>query len=197
MKTNSSIKIVGEKIVLIPYKKLHVEKYHSWMQSPELLELTASEPLTLEQEYQMQQSWYEDDDKCTFIVLDKQMLKESKNEVDSMIGDVNLYLNDPDNNNCAEIEVMIADPLHRSKGKGKEALLFMLRYGSEALSINKFVAKIKMKNERSLKLFNSIGFVEIGKSEVFQEIEMGCQTNAVWIEELLQKTQMYQIEDYS
>ncbi|GIY15526.1 n-acetyltransferase 9-like protein [Caerostris extrusa] len=72
MKTNSCIKIVGEKIVLISYKKLHVEKYHSWMQSPELLELTASEPLTLEQEYQMQQSWYEDDDKCTFIVLDKQ-----------------------------------------------------------------------------------------------------------------------------
>lgn len=32
------------------------------MKSPELLQLTASEPLTLEQEYDMQRSWREDGD---------------------------------------------------------------------------------------------------------------------------------------
>lgn len=32
------------------------------MKSPELQQLTASEPLTLEQEYDMQKSWREDDD---------------------------------------------------------------------------------------------------------------------------------------
>lgn len=32
------------------------------MKSPELQQLTASEPLTLEQEYDMQRSWREDDD---------------------------------------------------------------------------------------------------------------------------------------
>ena len=32
------------------------------MKSKELQELTASEPLTLEQEYEMQKSWREDDD---------------------------------------------------------------------------------------------------------------------------------------
>ena len=31
------------------------------MQSPELLEQTASETLTLSQEYEMQRSWYEDE----------------------------------------------------------------------------------------------------------------------------------------
>lgn len=32
------------------------------MKSPELQQLTASEPLTLDQEYDMQKSWREDDD---------------------------------------------------------------------------------------------------------------------------------------
>lgn len=32
------------------------------MKSPELQQLTASEPLTLEQEYDMQRSWREDSD---------------------------------------------------------------------------------------------------------------------------------------
>ncbi|KAF9573060.1 N-acetyltransferase 9, partial [Lunasporangiospora selenospora] len=52
---------VGEKCVLVPYLKRHVEHYNKWMQSPELLEMTASEPLTIEEEYEMQRSWREDE----------------------------------------------------------------------------------------------------------------------------------------
>lgn len=39
------------------------------MKNEELLELTASEPLTLEEEYEMQRSWYEDSDSKYFIHL--------------------------------------------------------------------------------------------------------------------------------
>lgn len=31
--------------------------YEAWMQDPFVLEMTASEPLTVEQEYEMQESW--------------------------------------------------------------------------------------------------------------------------------------------
>ena len=40
-------------------------RYHHWMQSPELLEQTASERLTLDQEYEMQQSWFQDENSKT------------------------------------------------------------------------------------------------------------------------------------
>lgn len=46
--------IRGDKVVLVPYREEHVEKYHQWMSDPRLLQLTASEPLTLEEEYEMQ-----------------------------------------------------------------------------------------------------------------------------------------------
>lgn len=45
----------------VSYLPLH-DRYHQWMGCPELQQLTASEPLTLEQEYDMQRSWREDDD---------------------------------------------------------------------------------------------------------------------------------------
>jgi RimJ/RimL family protein N-acetyltransferase len=61
-------------VVLVPYRPQHVERYHRWMLNPDLLSATASEPLTLSEEYTMQQSWYDDDCKCTCIVLSRERL---------------------------------------------------------------------------------------------------------------------------
>ncbi|XP_011830785.1 PREDICTED: N-acetyltransferase 9 isoform X12 [Mandrillus leucophaeus] len=100
------------------------------MKSEELQRLTASEPLTLEQEYAMQRSWREDADKCTFIVLDaeKWQAQPGATEESCMVGDVNLFLTDLEDPTLGEIEVMIAEPSSRGKGLGTEAVLAMLSY---------------------------------------------------------------------
>lgn len=43
-------------------RKEHVPTYHEWMKDPIIQEQTASEPLSLEEEYEMQRSWAEDTD---------------------------------------------------------------------------------------------------------------------------------------
>ena len=45
-----------------------------------------------------------------------------------MAGDVNLFLNDPEDRHSAEIEVMIAEPLSRGKGLAYEALVLLMLY---------------------------------------------------------------------
>ena len=185
MRQNENLVLIGDKVKLVPYCKDHVPTYHEWMQSPFLQEMTASEPLSLDQEFEMQQSWRDDPDsmthtclsivlsntilkehptkECTFIVLDK--------ESSHMVGDVNLFLNQ-EQASSAEIEVMIAESGFRQKGLGKEALRIMMHYAFSDLNIHHFVAKISVKNEPSRKLFEKLGFQLVNISQVFQEAEL-------------------------
>ncbi|KAJ7371125.1 N-acetyltransferase 9 [Desmophyllum pertusum] len=161
MRINSETVLVGERIVLVPYRKEHVPRYHDWMQSPELLGQTASERLTLDQEYEMQQSWFQDENKCTFIIVDKnKWLQPEMTEIECMAGDVNLFVDDSQRD-VAEIEIMIAEPSCRRCGLGREALLTMMNYGITSLGVQKYVAKIGCGNEPSLTLFHKLGFTEV------------------------------------
>lgn len=168
--------IWASSVILVPYSKHHVPKYNQWMQNEELQYLTGSEPLNLDDEYQMLQSWTEDTNKCTFIVLDRSQYISLKNlsneerEIISMIGDVNFYIVDNEIAE-AEIEIMIAEPLARGKGFGREAVLAMMHFGYEIVKIQKFVAKIKMSNVKSQRLFSKhFGFLEVSRSNIFEEV---------------------------
>ncbi|KAL6529859.1 hypothetical protein OROGR_015482 [Orobanche gracilis] len=103
----------GERVVLVPYMKEHVPKYHIWMQDPTILQATASELLTLDQEYEMQLSWVQDPLKQTFIVLDKELVAgdfiHGQSHTEAMVGDVNVFMNDVYDPQVAEVEIMIAE----------------------------------------------------------------------------------------
>ncbi|KAJ4370773.1 hypothetical protein N0V83_005295 [Neocucurbitaria cava] len=100
MKLNENDAILTPRILLVPYSAHHVPTYHTWMQDEDLQKLTASEPLTLEEEYAMQRSWRSDADKLTFIVCTApqdhvnvgSIAPEKLDAPEHMIGDVNLFL---------------------------------------------------------------------------------------------------------
>ncbi|XP_058798368.1 N-acetyltransferase 9-like protein isoform X1 [Phymastichus coffea] len=197
MKENKSTKIIGKNVIFIPYKENHVLRYHEWMKSEELQQLTASEPLTLEDEYKMQKSWFEDEDKCTFIILNKSLYEETLNEIDAMIGDINLFFNDANCNKNAEIEIMIAETCHRGKGYGWESAILMLRYGIENLNVIKYLAKISISNEKSINMFRKLGFEEVSRSDIFKEFTLQKVVDFEWIKWLQNQTpNMIKDENY-
>ena len=168
--------IWAKSVILVPYSRHHVPKYNQWMQNEELQYLTGSEPLTLEEEFKMYQSWMYDTSKCTFICLNRTIYESlehldlEQREIVAMIGDVNFYILDV-GEEVAEIEIMIAEASARGQGFGREAALVMMKFGHEMANITKFVAKIKMRNEISQKLFvDYFGFQERSRSSVFEEI---------------------------
>ncbi|CAB3220939.1 unnamed protein product [Arctia plantaginis] len=188
MKLNSNTEIVGHNILLVPYRENHVPKYHEWMKSEDLQKLTASEPLTLDEEFEMQKSWREDEDKCTFIILDKSIYDQINNEIESMIGDTNIFIVDQEYA-IGEIEIMIAEPSARGKKLGWEAVILMLLYGIQYIQLKVFEAKISLSNEISINMFKKLGFQEKSRSEIFQEITLEKEVSMEWIEWLSKEVQ--------
>ncbi|KAL8283141.1 hypothetical protein RQP46_005919 [Phenoliferia psychrophenolica] len=166
MLLNARTVLVGASVVLVPYRAEHVERYHQWMSDPAVREATASEELTLEEEYEMQ--------KLTFIVLRRRMdvLPSdpdfmAKHGVETMVGDVNIFLSqtyDSDSDSDAG-----------DGGYGVAALQVFLPYASTALKLppSSFFSKIGVKNEASISLFEKLGFSKVKVVEAFEEVEMG------------------------
>jgi hypothetical protein len=72
MRLDAELKLEGEKVILVPYREEHVPKYHDWMADDEILRLTGSDRLTLEQEFDMQRSWSRDPDstkECDYSLM--------------------------------------------------------------------------------------------------------------------------------
>lgn len=118
---------------------------------------------------------------CTFIILEKSVYDGTGDEVAAMIGDTNFFFVDPENNKLAECEIMIAEPSARGKHRGIEAMCLMFYYGIQVLGIKYFQAKIGMNNERSINMFNQLGFTESSRSEIFKEITFLRVADDKWI----------------
>jgi len=94
-----------------------------------------------------------------------------------MAGDVNLYWNDHDDPNTAEIEIMVAEQRSRRKRIATEALTLLMTYAISQLKVTTFRAKIGDDNIPSQNLFKSLGYERVSRSEVFKEVTLELSTS--------------------
>ncbi|XP_057792955.1 GCN5-related N-acetyltransferase 9 isoform X3 [Salvia miltiorrhiza] len=126
----------------------------------------------------------------TFIVLDKELVVGDFNHgephTEAMVGDVNIFMNDLDDPQIAEVEIMIAEQKSRGKGLAKESILLMIAFAVKNFGIHNFRAKIGLANEASLNLFKKLGFMEASCSEIFKEVTLELPVTESKTEELHQ-----------
>ncbi len=169
-------RVAREGTMLAPYSEAYVKAYNECMQDEELLDLTGSEALTLEQEFAMQKTWASDPARLCLLVL------EEHSEL--FIGDVNLHLRteeldeDEDKKNAerllrvGELSVMICNSAARKRGHASRALTLLIQLLREHKVVDKLEARIKTHNAPSIALFAKLGFKEESVSEAFQETTM-------------------------
>lgn len=137
-----------------------------------------------------------DSDKLTFITCSPHTNHEPVSEIQSMLGDVNLFIltNEEENGDVllvGELELMIASKDDQRKGHGRAAILiflyYILRHQSHILEeyftcpraqaqvsrLAYFRVKIRETNMRCISLFESLGFKKTEPSpNFFEEFEL-------------------------
>jgi RimJ/RimL family protein N-acetyltransferase len=111
---------------------------------------------------------------CTFIISLKGEIQDFHpcRYIDSIVGDVNLFFNDYNSDKSCEVNVMVAEVSQRRKGIAKEAIILLMQYGINRLSVQRFYCKIHETNEASLQLFICLGYREVNYVQAFQEFEL-------------------------
>lgn len=134
--------------------------------------------------------------------MDKNKFLATGNEIESLIGDTNLFIlqeydDDEATKRCtAETEIMIAEPSARGQGHGWESMLLMIEYGTRFLKCTRFLAKIGCANAKSIEMFKKMQFIETFRSEVFQEITFERLCDDGWLSWLRSNIE-YTIESYN
>jgi methionyl-tRNA synthetase len=156
--------------------------------------------MTLEEEYENQQSWRTSNDKLTFIVCAPQpdttdhVLAGQADSGDKTRGDINFFLypydtvddsvTDP-NVLVGEVDIMIAATEHRGRGTGQAAVRALLVYiqrnlsailkeygGSDGCELRGLMVKLKEGNHASRALFERLGFQQKGEVNYFGEVTL-------------------------
>ena len=150
--------LVGNKTIIRAMNLDDIELLLKWKEDPEISFLLGRElPISIEN----QKIWYEktinDNKKRKFII-------ETENgKIIGLIGIMNIDLK---NRHC-ECGITIGEKEYWGKGLAKEALNVLIKFLFVEWNMNRIYAKINDYNEKSINLFQSLGFQVDGKMKDF------------------------------
>lgn len=163
----SEDRVDGPVVSLVPFLPSHVPLYHVWMSNPSNLELTGSEPVSLEEQEKVRLDWIHQSDRHIFII----------ERAGAIVGDIGVVLMEEEEEEqdpvvTVEIDVMVGEESARRGGIATAAVGMMERWAAERMAAKRIVAKIKDHNTPSLSLFRKLGYSHEKPLPIFNEIHL-------------------------
>lgn len=149
-------RIYGENIMLREYQKDDIDNLMKWINDPDIVRFLSDRYLYPQSKKQvedflemaMHKSW------TGFVISDR--------ETGDYLGQTD-FINIDEKNGCAELALVIGDTNNISKGIGTEASKLMMNFGFQNLRLNRIELSCWDYNERALKLYNKLNFIEEGR----------------------------------
>jgi len=147
--------IAGTQVVLTALDSGHAETVRSWVNDPAINRymLSGHVPLTPGQElayYEMAES---SDSVQAFEIHAAEDMR--------LIGHIGFEGLDLRHRH-AELGIMIGDQQYQGRGYGRDAIVTALRFGFDTLGLHRVAIKARRDNGRSVHLYRSVGFEEVG-----------------------------------
>eukprot|EP01071_Lankesteria_metandrocarpae_P004363 Lankesteria_metandrocarpae@DN3503_c0_g1_i1.p1 len=117
-------------------------------------------------------------DECTNSTLRADHMLGFEDEV--LVGDVGLFFSVVDGVDHkdrviydeGELSFMVAYEEYRKQGIGREAVGMVMEYANRELGTKRFTAKVAICNATCLRMLMKMGFVEVSRNEIFQEVSL-------------------------
>jgi RimJ/RimL family protein N-acetyltransferase len=157
--------VYGERVRLRAAERKDIEKFHEWINDPEVTEgLALYLPMSMRDE----EDWFEG--------LAKRPPQEKPLAIECRDGDSweligNSGFFDLDHQaRSGEIGIMIGDKSHWNRGYGTEAMSLLLRHGFDTLNLNRIFLRVYASNPRAIRSYEKAGFIHEGRlrEAVFQ-----------------------------
>ena len=150
--------IYGKRIRLRAVERSDVEKFHQWINDPEVTEgLALYLPMSMRDE----EGWFDG--------LASRPPQEKPLAIDCLegtawrlIGNSGFFDIDP-RARSAEVGIMIGDKSDWNKGYGTEAMGLLLRHGFETLNLNRVCLRVYSSNPRAIRSYEKSGFILEGR----------------------------------
>lgn len=150
--------IYGERVRLRAVERVDVEKFHTWINDPEVTEgLALYLPMSMRDE----ESWF---DGIAHRPSQEKPLAIECRDGDGwkLIGNSGFF--DLDHTaHSGEIGIMIGDKSHWNKGYGTEAMGLLLRHGFDTLNLNRIFLRVYADNRRAIRSYEKAGFTLEGR----------------------------------